>query len=176
MSVEPHVVILGAGFGGLELATRLSISLGEQVQITVIDQNDAFIFGFSKLEILFGRRTRVQVSCPYRSLTRRGVEFRQERVESIDPATRVVGTDATTYEADILVVALGADYDPAATPGFVEDGYEYYSVEGAERLRDALSSFSGGRVLVAILGFRSSARQHRTRGRCCYMSTWSTAD
>jgi sulfide:quinone oxidoreductase len=150
--VKRHVVILGAGFGGLELATRLSESSGEHVHVTLIDQNDSFIFGFSKLEILFGRQTREQVSCPYRSISRPGLEFRQERVESIDPHTRVVITDAATHEADILVVALGADYDPAATPGFVEDGYEYYSIAGAERLNHALSSFTGGSVLIAILG------------------------
>jgi sulfide:quinone oxidoreductase len=40
----------------------------------------------------------------------------------------------------------------AATPGFEEDGYEYYSLAGAERLRDALTGFQGGRVLVSVLG------------------------
>jgi sulfide:quinone oxidoreductase len=147
-----HVLILGAGFGGLELAARLSASLGDEVHITLVDQHDSFIFGFSKLEILFGRQTREQVCCPYRDISRPGVEFRQERVTSIDPQTRHVVTDGGTYEPDILVVALGADYDPAATPGFVEDGYEYYSVAGAERLREVLASFSGGDVLIAILG------------------------
>src|SRR5215211_5705863 len=150
--VREHVLILGAGFGGLELATRLSASLGDEVHITLVDQNDAFTFGFSKLEILFGRQTREQVCCPYRDISTPGVEFRQERVTSIDPRTRHVVTDGGTYEPDTLVVALGADYDPGATPGFVEDGYEYYSVAGAERLRDVLPSFSGGQVLVAILG------------------------
>lgn len=147
-----HVLILGAGFGGLELATRLSESLSDEVHITLVDQNDSFIFGFSKLEILFGRQTREQVSCPYRDISRPGVAFRQERVTSIDPQTRHVVTDGGTYEPDILVVALGADYDPVATPGFVEDGHEYYSVAGAERLREVLPSFSGGNVLIAILG------------------------
>jgi sulfide:quinone oxidoreductase len=47
---------------------------------------------------------------------------------------------------------MGADYDMAATPGFEEDGYEYYSLAGAERLRDVLSEFQGGRVLVSVLG------------------------
>src|SRR4029450_5948098 len=56
-----------------------------------------------------------------------------------------------TYDADFLVVALGADYDRAATPGFVEGGFEYYSVDGAERLRDELPSFRGGKVLLAVL-------------------------
>jgi sulfide:quinone oxidoreductase len=150
--VKQHVVILGAGFGGLELAVRLSESLSDAVHVTLIDQNDSFIFGFSKLEILFGRQTREEVSSPYRDISRPAVEFRQERVTSIEPRTRHVVTDGGTYEADILVVALGADYDPAATPGFVEDGHEYYSVAGAERLREVLPSFSGGSVLIAILG------------------------
>lgn len=145
-------MILGAGFGGLELATRLSESLGDEVHVTLVDQNDSFVFGFSKLEILFGRQTREEVSCRYRTISRPGVEFRQERVTSIDPSTRHVVTDGGTYEPDILVVALGADYDPAATPGFVQDGYEYYSVAGAERLSQFLPSFAGGRVLIAILG------------------------
>jgi sulfide:quinone oxidoreductase len=145
-------LILGAGFGGLELAARLSEALRDEVRVTLVDQNDSFIFGFSKLEILFGRQTRAEVSHPYRDISRAGTEFRQERVMSIDPQTRHVVTDAGEYEPDVLVVALGADYDPVATPGFMEDGYEYYSVAGAERLREVLPSFAGGRVLVAILG------------------------
>lgn len=150
--MRQQVLILGAGFGGLELAARLSASLRDEVYVTLVDQNHSFIFGFSKLEILFGRQTRDEVSYPYRDISRPGTEFRQERVMSIDPQTRRVVTDGGTYEPDILVVALGADYDPAATPGFEEDGYEYYSVAGAERLREVLPSFSGGRVLIAILG------------------------
>jgi sulfide:quinone oxidoreductase len=147
-----HVLILGAGFGGLELATRLSESLSDEVHVTLLDQNDSFVFGFAKLEILFGRQTREQVRLPYRDIAKPGVEFRQEQVTRIDPQTRQVVTDAGTYEADILVVALGADCHPGATPGFVQDGHEYYSVAGAERLRQVLPSFSGGSVLIAILG------------------------
>jgi sulfide:quinone oxidoreductase len=150
--VKQRVLILGAGFGGLELARRLSDNLFDDVQITLVDQNDAFLFGFSKLEILFGRRTLDEVRCPYRDISMPGVEFRQEQVTSIDPLTRYVVTDTGTYEADILVVALGADYDHAATPGFLDDGHDYYSVPGVERLRDVLPSFRGGNVVIAILG------------------------
>ena len=84
--------------------------------------------------------------------TKDGVEFRQETVTGIDPAARRVTTDAGSYDADFLVVALGADYDIAATPGFEAGGYEYYTLAGAERLRDALADFDGGRVLVSVLG------------------------
>jgi sulfide:quinone oxidoreductase len=147
-----HVVILGAGFAGLELATRLSESLRDEVRATLIDQSDSFTFGFSKLDILFGRKTPEDVRLRYDEISKDGVEFRQERVISVDPETRQVTTDAASYDADILVVALGADYDFAATPGFEDGGVEYYSVAGAERMRDVLSDFDSGKIVVGILG------------------------
>ncbi|MEY2404044.1 MAG: sulfide:quinone oxidoreductase, partial [Acidimicrobiaceae bacterium] len=130
-----HVVILGAGFGGLELSTRLSEELADDVQVTLIDKNDSFIFGFSKLDVMFGRRKLDEVRLYYRDIAKPSVEFRQETVISIEPHTRRVETDKGTYDADILVVALGADLDPAATPGLVEGGYEFYSPDGANEVR-----------------------------------------
>jgi sulfide:quinone oxidoreductase len=148
-----HVVVLGAGFGGLELSSRLSDAFGDEIQVTLIDQNDGFTFGFSKLDILFGRADRADVQIPYRNLAKPGVEFRQERITSIDPAARRVTTDEHEYDADILVVALGAIYDLDATPGFREGGFEYYSIAGAERMRDvAFKQFAGGRILIGVLG------------------------
>jgi sulfide:quinone oxidoreductase len=147
-----HVVILGAGFAGLELATQLSESLAGEVAVMLIDRNESFGFGFSKLDILFGRKATADVLLPYADISREGIEFRQEQVIEIDPENRRVTTDAASYEADILVVALGADYDFAATPGFQEGGVEYYSVAGAERMREVLLDFDSGKILVGILG------------------------
>lgn len=145
-------MILGAGFAGLELATRLSDSLADEVRVTLLDQNDSFSFGFSKLDVLFDRRATADVLLPYGDISKDGVEFRQERVTSIDPENRRVTTDEGSYEADILVVALGAAYDLEATPGFEEGGLEYYSIAGAERMRNALPGFESGRILIGILG------------------------
>jgi sulfide:quinone oxidoreductase len=150
--VKKHVLILGAGFAGLELASRLSGSLADEVRVTLIDQNDSFSFGFSKLDVMLGRRAPADIRLHYREISKEGVEFRQERVTSIDPERRRVDTDSEAYEADILAVALGADYDFAATPGFEAGGFEYYSVAGAERLRDALPDFESGRIVIGILG------------------------
>ena len=50
-----RVVVLGAGFGGLELTTRLSEEFGDDVDVVLIDQSDGFVFGFSKLDVMFGR-------------------------------------------------------------------------------------------------------------------------
>jgi sulfide:quinone oxidoreductase len=150
--VKQHVLILGAGFGGLELATRLSETLRDAVRVTLLDRNDSFVFGFSKLELMLGRQTADDVRLHYRDIDKDGVEFRQETVTGVDPVARRVTTDAGAYDADFLVVAMGADYDMAATPGLEAGGFEYYTMAGAERLRDALAEFDGGRVLVSVLG------------------------
>jgi sulfide:quinone oxidoreductase len=101
---------------------------------------------------MLGRQTADEIKLPYADIAKEGVEFRRESVVAIDPVARRVTTDAGTYDADVLVVAMGADYDFAATPGFAEGGQEYYTLAGAERLRDTLAGFDGGRVLVSVLG------------------------
>src|SRR5919109_1496479 len=150
--VKKNVLILGAGFGVLELATRLSESYGDAVCVTLLDRNDSFFFGFSKLEVMLGRQSSDDVRLYYRDIAKDGVEFRQEAVTGIDPATRRVTTDARSYDPDFLVVALGADYDMGATPGLREGGFEYYTLDGADRMREALDAFDGGKVLLSVLG------------------------
>jgi sulfide:quinone oxidoreductase len=145
-----RVVVLGAGFGGLELTTRLSEELGDEADVVLIDRADGFVFGFSKLDVMFGRTTRDAVTHLYRDFVKPGVRFLQTEVRRIDPAARTVETDAGPFEADVLVVALGADVDPAATPGLVEGGHEFYTNEGAYAARDVIADFAGGRVVVGV--------------------------
>ena len=140
------------GFGGLELATMLSEALGDDVEVTLIDKNDAFVFGYSKLDVMFGRTTPDAVRLPYRDIAKPGVRFLQETITAIDPEARRVTTDGGVHEADVLVVALGADYDLDATPGLAEGGNEFYSVAGAERLGELLPTFSQGRAIVGVCG------------------------
>jgi len=147
----PRIVILGAGFAGLELSTLLSEALGDRVQVTLIDQSDAFVFGFSKLDVMFGRTTLDAVRLPYRHFAKPGVRLLRESVRAIDPHSRRVTTDAGTHDCDHLVVALGADYDIAATPGLA-DANEFYTVDGANRLRDVLPGFSKGHAVVGVCG------------------------
>ena len=147
-----NIVVLGAGFGGLELTTRLSEALGTEASVTLIDKSDSFVFGFAKFDVLFGRKTLEDVRAYYRDIVKPGVTFRQETITAIDPVTRRVVTDGGSYDADVLVVGLGADYDFAVTPGFVEGGYEFYSVPGAMRLREVLPTVSSGHIVIAVLG------------------------
>jgi sulfide:quinone oxidoreductase len=150
--VQARVVVLGAGFGGLELANRMSAEFGDEIDLTLIDKNDAFVFGFTKLDVMFGRATPESVRMAYRDIAKPGVRFLRETVTAIDPQARRVTTDAGVHEADHLVIALGADYDYDATPGLVEYGNDFYSVAGATRLREVLSTFSRGRVLIGVCG------------------------
>lgn len=146
---KPRVVILGAGFAGLELSTLISEELGSNAEVTLIDKSDAFIFGYSKLDVMFGSKAPNQVSMPYRNFSKKGVRFRQETVKAIVPDRRRVTTNRGTYDADFLIIALGADYDTAATPGLA-DVNEFYSVAGAERLRKVLPSFRNGKALIGV--------------------------
>ncbi len=144
-----RVLILGAGFGGLELATLLSES-DEGFDVTIIDRGDAFVFGYSKLDVMFGRAVLEEVRLPYDVVAKRGVTMVREAVTKIDPEARRVTTDGGEHEADILVVALGADYLMDATPGLAEHGDEFYSPAGAVRLREKLANVKAGRFLIGV--------------------------
>jgi sulfide:quinone oxidoreductase len=149
--VHSRIVVLGGGFGGLELVTILSERLGDDAGVTLIDAADAFVFGYSKLDVMFGRTTFDEVRLPYAEIEKPGVRILRERITAIDPETRRVTTDVGVHDSDILVVALGADYDYAGTPG-LDARNEYYSVEGAGRLREAIAAFTGGRAIVGVCG------------------------
>jgi sulfide:quinone oxidoreductase len=148
--MSERVLVLGAGFAGLELSTMLSEARGEDVEVTLIDAGDSFVFGYAKLDVLFGRTPPAAVKLPYSEVSKPGVRLLRETVTGIDPEARRVTTDAGEHEADVLVVALGADYDLGATPGLAEHGNEFYSVAGPERLAEALPSFTSGRAIVGV--------------------------
>jgi sulfide:quinone oxidoreductase len=145
-----RILVLGAGFGGLELTTRLSEEFGSDADVTLVDKSDSFIFGFSKLDVMFGRTEPSTVRHFYRDAVKPGVRFVSATVESIDPVAKTVETSSGPFTGDILVIALGADLHPDLTPGLLEGGNEFYTVDGAFALREVLADFPGGRVIVAV--------------------------
>ncbi|MDQ5894956.1 MAG: sulfide:quinone oxidoreductase [Actinomycetota bacterium] len=150
--MSKKVVVLGAGFGGLELSTMLSEELGDEVAVTVIDRNDGFSFGYSKLDLMFRGTSLDSVTLPYREVAKPGVRLLKEEITAIDARNRSVTTDAGTHEADFLVIALGADYDLAATPGLAEHGNEFYSFKGAERAAGPIADFDSGNAVIGVCG------------------------
>src|SRR5712692_3515154 len=150
--MKTRVVVLGAGFGGLELATMLSEALGDDIDVTLIDKNGAFVFGYAKLDVMFGRTTPDAARLAYSDIAKPGVRFLQQTITAIDPEARHVTTDGGAHEAVVRVVALGAGSDLDGTPGLAEGGNEFYSAGGAERLREVLPTFSQGRAIVGVCG------------------------
>src|SRR4029077_17364858 len=147
-----RVLVLGAGFGGLELSSILSETMGDSLDLTLIDQNDSFYFGFSKLDIMFGHKLSEAVKIPYSNIVKPGIQFRNEIITAIDPLAKIVTTQNGKYEADVLVVALGANYDFSATPGLIEAENEYYRFAGAEKLREVIPHFTKGHAIVGVCG------------------------
>lgn len=145
-----RILILGAGFGGLELSSRLSEELGDAVDVVLVDKGDGFVFGFSKLDVMFGRVSPDHVVHRFVDVVKPGVTFVQAEVTGIDPVNRRVTTSAGELAGDVLVVALGADLHPELTPGLVEGGHEFYTVAGSFAVADALREFEGGRVVVGV--------------------------
>ncbi len=151
--MKTRILILGAGFGGLELSTSLSEALGDSIDVTLIDKSDGFVFGFAKLDLLFGRVGSEQaIRHPYADYAKTGVRLLKETITAIDPVAKRVTTDQGLHTCDILVVALGADYDVTTTPGVVLGRNEFYSVPGAAHLATVLPRFQGGNVVVGICG------------------------
>jgi sulfide:quinone oxidoreductase len=149
--MKTKILVLGAGFGGLELCTLLSGSLGESVEVTLIEKNDHFVFGFSKLDVMFGHVEAQAVRLPYANFAKSGVALIQQTITKIDPVAKRVTTDVGSHTTDYLVVALGADYDWDSTPGLGEVN-EFYTMAGAERLRDVLPNFTRGHALIGVCG------------------------
>jgi sulfide:quinone oxidoreductase len=145
-----QILITGAGFGGLEAATSLREKLDDSFNITLIDKNDFFIIGFTKFDVMFGRRSAEEVKSYYKNLATKGINFVQDTVERIDRGNKIVKTSSADFTYDFLVVALGADLAPEAIPGFIEGGHEFYSLQGAQRLYPLIENLSSGTILISI--------------------------
>ena len=140
-----RVVVLGAGFAGLELTTRLSDEFGTDIEVVLIDRTDSFVFGFSKLEVMFGRAVPSGVRHSYGDLVKPGVRFVQANID-VDRSGREASCDRQRCVRG-RHPRRGARRRPRARarhPGLIEGGYEFYTEEGAFALRDVLAASPGG--------------------------------
>ena len=147
-----NILILGAGFGGLEFAARLSDALGDDAHVTLIDKNEGFVFGFSKFELMFGRATLPEVTHYYRDLAKPGVTFRQETITAIDPAARRVMTDRAMYRIRRTDCRAGRGVRSSRNARLRRGRARFYSVPGAIALYDVLTEFQGGALVLGVLG------------------------
>jgi sulfide:quinone oxidoreductase len=147
--MSTNIVVLGAGFGGLEVSTGLKRELADDVSVTLIDKKDHFMAGFNKYDIIFGRENTIRKGY-YTDLKKLGIKFFQDTVTALDLNGNRIVTDKQNIPYDYLIVALGADLAPEIVPGFTAAGYEFYSPEGAAALHQVIGSFDGGTILISI--------------------------
>ena len=142
------VLILGGGIGGIATARALRRRLPRAHRIVLVNREREHVFAPSLLWLMVGQRTAESIGRPLGRLERKGIEVRFGDIERIDPERRAVTVGGETLTADFLVVALGAALDPQAIPGLPDAGHNFYTLQGAQSLWEALQRFREGRLVV----------------------------
>ncbi len=146
------VLVLGGGVGGVVAATELRRRLGRGHRVILVDREAKHVFQPSFLWLMVGQRQPRKLIRDLDRLRRRGIEVLRATVQHIDLDRREVATDQGVLPFDHLVVSLGAELAAVAVPGLADAGETFYTLEGAERLRDRLNGFRGGRVAILVAG------------------------
>jgi sulfide:quinone oxidoreductase len=148
-----HIVVVGGGVGGTLAANLLSKELGRDARVTVVDPAGMHVYQPGFLYVALGQANGRWLARDERTLLRPDVELAVEAAERVDPDEGTVAlARGGGLPFDYLVLATGSRLVPESVPGLKEGSYDFYSLEGAQRLREALRAFRGGRILVGIAG------------------------
>jgi len=159
MADRKTILILGGGIGGVVTATRLRKKLPRGHRVVLVERSPNYIFQPSLLWLMTGIRNAGKITRPLNQLDKLGVERIQGEVKHIDPQHKTVQVDGREITADYLVIALGAELAPDIIPGLAKAGHNFYTLTGAESLRDARLTLREGRiaVLVSAIPFKCPA-------------------
>ena len=138
MSNNPHVVIVGAGFGGLGVAEELA---HVPVDVTLIDRHNYHTFQPLLYQVATSLLNAEDVGAPVRSLFRHqdNVTFRMATVTGVDiPSHRIQLEDGNQITYDYLVLAGGATVNYFNTPGAAEHAFPLYTLMNAVTLRNRI--------------------------------------
>lgn len=141
-------MILGGGFGGLSAASEARRLLPRNAAVLVVDKSEHFVVGATKTWVALGETNARSVQHARTRLQKRGIEFLQANVRRIAVSEKVVDTDRGAIRYEYLIIALGAEIARDAIPGLSEGAYDFYTLDAAVRLREALERFEGGRIMV----------------------------
>jgi sulfide:quinone oxidoreductase len=148
-----RVVVLGGGVGGTISANLLSKQLGRDAAITVVDPTGMHVYQPGFLYVALGQANGRWLTRDERTLLRSDVNLAVDRAIRVHPDAGTVQLErGGSLEWDYLVLATGARLVPEAVPGLVEGAHEFYSLEGAQRLREELRRFQGGAIRVGVAG------------------------
>ena len=153
-----RLVVLGAGTAGTMVVNKLRRRLGGDWQITVVEQSDEHYYQPGYLFLPFGGYEPVDLVKATRQFIPSGVELVKAEIDKVlTGENAVLLTDGRRLSYDYLVVATGTQPRPDQTPGMLDGGqwrdsvHEFFTFDGALALRDKLSNFPGGRVVVHVV-------------------------
>ena len=145
------VVVLGGGVGGLVSANRLRKLLSREHRVVLIDRNVWHSFAPAYPAVMLGQKVAGQVSRDLRRLERKGIEFKAAEITSIDLSGKTVRVDGEELAYDYLIVSMGTQYSVGDISG-LGSAYTFYTLEGAEALREELANFTAGRIAIVVAG------------------------
>jgi len=148
MDNNQTIVILGGGVGGVVSAVELRKKLPKQHRIVLVDREEQHLFAPSLLWLMIGQRTAEKISRPLDRLRKKGIDVVRGEIQRIEPVERRVTVNGEAITADHLIISLGAELVPETIPGLAEAGHNFYTLDGAEGLRDALGQFRSGKLAV----------------------------
>ncbi|MEW6523493.1 MAG: FAD-dependent oxidoreductase [Bacillota bacterium] len=143
-------VVLGGGSGGIVAVNRLRENLPRGHREVLVDRRSEQSFAPSYPWVALGSRRPEDISRKLEVLQQKGIDFVQAEVTGINCHRQQVETDGGSIGYDCLIIALGAEHHPGEIPGFSQEAYNIYELNGALKLRDRLEDFSGGTVTVFI--------------------------
>ncbi|MBI3567080.1 MAG: FAD-dependent oxidoreductase [Gemmatimonadetes bacterium] len=156
-----RIVILGGGTAGTIMANRLAhlhrpaLRAGT-MELTVVDRDDPHLYQPGLLFLPFGQYTPAELTKPRQRFLPPSARYVRSDIDRLDIAGKaVLLTDGRRLPYDVLVIATGTHVAPEETegmlgPGWREKVFDFYTLEGAMALRDALAKFDGGRLVVSI--------------------------
>jgi sulfide:quinone oxidoreductase len=143
---------LGGGFGGIATAVALRAHLDPGDEIVLVERRPTFVMGLRKNWAVLEPNALTEGERPLALLADRGIRLVTGTIGAIHPAERAAEVDGTRWDADALVVALGAERDPDRVPGFRERAIDVYDLTQGDRARAAVQAFTGGRLVIGIFG------------------------
>ena len=157
-----RIVILGAGTAGTVMANRLAKAYRRELSdrsmtITVVDQDDRHVYQPGLLFLPFGDYTPHQIVKPRRAQLSDRVEVIHAGIDRVEPDRDAVFLeDGHALSYDVLIIATGTRLAPEETEGMLGEGwrskvFDFYTLEGASALRDALARFEGGRLVIDVV-------------------------
>ena len=152
-----RLLILGAGSAGTMMANHLVKKLNlKEWSITIVDKHKTHYYQPGFLFIPFGTYSKEEVCKPRKNFIPEKVEYIQEGIEVIRAAENaVLLEDGCRLEYDILIIATGSKIVPEEIEGltgkgWMEDAFDFYTIEGASALAERLKTFEGGRLVVHL--------------------------